>query len=629
MRKNTHNKKYTMLKVALGFALLPTFGQASFAKEAIVNGYVENATYIRDGVGLSKFRNTVQIEAEKPFKSKGSFSNMSINGTFRLTYDGVYDLNDEDFGKNAGRAIQLENSAAGPGAVVDFGEGLALPFTFDVANNPNEGMVVLGEHLHPTAGGVAFGVPVRPCDTDSRGCINGYLDKDLDDLRFQEANDRLDFIRELYFDFDYNLDNGHIISTRLGKQQVIWGRTDLFRVLDVINPVDYSRNNIYDELEDIRIPMWILKTDYRMGANETFDDLNLQLIWNFDRFRPNDVGQCGQPNVILDAGCFFRGMKNLWDNGGTVANFAGGVAATDFGPGQIGIRQAHMPSWSLSNTQVGLKFEGVLGDLGFSLNALSYRSQLPSIHAGIRAQNAFTGEVNTWPSLIAFDIYFPRITLLGGSMDYYSQSIDTVFRVEAAHTSGEEFANTLEEELYSESEVLRYVIGVDKNILIPWLNETGTFLFSGQVFGQHILDHERETRFLGEAGIPDWKENWTATLLIKGFYMNNRLSPQIIMAHDVRAKATAVALSVEWIVTDQWKVTAGANVKLGTGAQTFDDCRTCNPFNPFTAAPIPGGHPAGYSLGLKGYEPLGRFKSGPIGSALKEDELQLTVRYSF
>jgi hypothetical protein len=24
----------------------------------------------------------------------------------------------------------------------------------------------------------------------------------------------------------------------------VWGRTDLFRVLDVLNPVDYSRNNI-------------------------------------------------------------------------------------------------------------------------------------------------------------------------------------------------------------------------------------------------------------------------------------------------------------------------------------------------------------------------------------------------
>ncbi|GAC18659.1 DUF1302 family protein [Paraglaciecola arctica] len=627
MRKNTQNMKFMMLKVALGLALWPVFQQVSFAKEARVNGYFENATYIRDGVGLSKFRNTLQIEAEKSFKSTGSLSNMSVNGTFRVTYDGVYDLNEDDFGNQAGGAISLENTIEGPGSTVIFGEGLALPFTFDTANHPNEGMLVLGEHLHPTDGGVAFGVPVRPCDTDSRGCLNGYLDRDIDELRFQELNDRLDFIRELYFDFDLNLDNGNIISTRLGKQQVIWGRTDLFRVLDVINPVDYSRNNIYDELEDIRIPMWILKTDYRMGATETFDDLNLQLIWNFDRFRPNDLGQCGQPNVILDAGCFFRGMNTLWENGGTVANFAGGVVATDFGPGQIGIRQAEMPSWSLSNTQVGLKFEGVLGDLGFSLNALNYRSQMPSLRGGIPAQNSFTGEVAAWPALIAFDIHFPRVQLLGGSMDYYSQGIDTVFRLEAAHTSGEEFANTLKENLYSESNVLRYVIGVDKNIFIPLLNDSKAFLFSGQIFGQHILDHQREERLLGAAGIPDWEENWTATMLIKGWWMNDRLSPQLIVAHDVRAEATAIAMSVEWIFSDNLKLTGGVNFKLGTGARKFDDCRTCNPFSPFTAAFDE--HDEGSTLGLQGFEPLGRFQSGPIGMAQKEDELQFSVRYSF
>jgi hypothetical protein len=627
MRKNTQNMKCTMLKIVLGIALIPTLQQISFAEEGRINGYFENATYIRNGVGLSKFRNTLQLEAEKPIKSTGSFSNMSFNGTFRLTYDGVYDLNEEDFGNKAGGPISLENTIGGPGSSVTFGEGLALPFTFDTANNPNEGMIVLGEHLHATDGGVAFGVPVRSCDKDSRGCINGYLDRDIDELRFQELNDRLDFIRELYFDFDFNLDNGDIISTRLGKQQVIWGRTDLFRVLDVINPVDYSRNNIYDELEDIRIPMWILKTDYRMGATETFDDLNLQLIWNFDRFRPNDLGQCGQPNVILDAGCFFRGMNALWDNGGTVANFAGGVIATDFGPGQIGIRQAEMPSWSLSNTQVGLKFEGVLGDLGFSLNALNYRSQMPSLRGGIPAQNSFTGEVAAWPALIAFDIHFPRVQLLGGSMDYYSQGIDTVFRLEAAHTSGEEFANTLNENLYSESNVLRYVIGVDKNIFIPFLNDSKAFLFSGQVFGQHILDHQSEERLLGAAGIPDWEENWTATMLIKGWWMNDRLSPQLIAAHDVRAQATAIAMSVEWIFSDNLKLTGGVNFKLGTGARKFDDCRTCNPFAPFTAAFDE--HAEGSTLGLQGFEPLGRFQSGPIGMAQKEDELQFTVRYSF
>lgn len=616
------------------------------AEDTRVNGYVENATYGREGVGLSKFRNTLQLELEKKAGDVGIFSNVSFNATLRGSYDGVYDLNDDEYGRNAGGAVQLQDQAQG---TVPHGSGVGSPasaiplppgntFGFDTSRNPNEGMVVLGEHLHGQNNGVAFGVPVRPCDKDERGCIDGYLDKDSNDLRYQEFNDRADFIRELYADFDYNFDNGNILSTRLGKQQVIWGRTDLFRVLDVINPVDYSRNNIYDELEDIRIPMWMLRADYRMGPTEVFDglafdDLNFQVVWNFDKFRPHDIGQCGQPNVILDAGCFFRGMNNLWENGGTVANFAGatpnGGFATDFGPGQIGIRKAHMPSWSLSNTQLGLKLEGVYGDLGFSLNALTYRSQLPSLRGGIPATNAFTGETGVWPSLIAFDIHFPRVNLVGGSLDYYSQGIDTVFRLETAYTSGEEFANTLRKELYSESDVLRYVIGADKNIFIPALNESQAFLFSGQIFGQHILDHEREQRTYGEAGIPDYEHNWTATLLMQGFYMNGRLTPKIITAHDFRAQATAIAPSVDWLVNDNFKLTLGGNFKVGNGAREFDDCRSCNPWDPFTQTPGVTGQQPGESAGLGSYEPLGRFKSGPIGMAQKEDEIQLTARYSF
>lgn len=599
-------------------------------EEMQFTGYYENATFVRDSAGLSKFRNTVQVNADKKFGTLGqlNFNNVAFHGTFRGTYDGVYDLNSSEYGSGAGGAVNLENNIAGAGSTVPHGGGIRPPgtfFGFNDARNPNEGMIVLGENLHKTRGGVAFGVPVRPCDKDSRGCIDDYLDYSSNDLRFPEFNERLDFIRELYVDFDNELPNGDILSWRLGKQQVIWGRTDLFRVLDVINPVDFSRNNIYDELEDIRIPMWIAKADWRMGAGEVFDDLNLSFVWNFDKFRPHNLGQCGQPNSILDAGCFFRGMNNLWENGGTVANFAGGNIATDFGPGQIGIRKAHMPSWSLSNSQFGIKLEGVYGDFGFSLNALTYRSQLPSLRGGIPAQNAFTGETAVWPSLIAFDIHFPRVNLIGGSMDYYSQAIDTVFRFEVAHTEGEEFANTLQSRLFSESDVTRYVIGADKNIFIPFLNPGRAFLFSGQLFGQHIHEHQLEDRPLGKAGMPDWEQNWIGTLLVKGWWMNDRLSPQIIVAHDFKAQATAIAPSVEYLFSDNLKIVAGANLKVGRGAREFDDCRSCNPWDPFTSY----GLPEGASAGLSGYEPLGRFRAGPIGMAQKEDELQLTLRYSF
>ena len=414
----------------------------------------------------------------------------------------------------------------------------------------------------------------------------------------------------------------------MGKQQVVWGRTDLFRVLDVLNPVDYSRHNIYDELEDIRIPMWMATLEKHFGATDTFDDLNLQFVWNFDKFRPSNLGQGGTPYTILDAGNFFRAMNNCWENGCSASNFAGGgTLSTDFPEHVLGIRQAHLPSWSLDNTQFGVKLEGEYQGMGFSLNALTYRSHLPSLRGGIPADDPFTAgttESQAFPYLIAFDIHFPRVNLIGGSLDIYSESLKSVFRFEGAYTQGEEFANTLREELYSENDVFRYVIGIDRPTFIPFLNKNRAFLISGQLFGQYIFDHELVSVNGIEAGIPDYKHNHIATLLIKGWYMNDRLSPQLIMAHDFGAEASTIAPSVDWLVNDNLRVTFGANIKVGDTTTSFDDCRACQPF---AALGTPAGDLAARTLA--GLEPLGRFRAGPIGMAQNEDELQLTVRYRF
>lgn len=639
---------------------LPDTGNAA-GSDWRTDVFYEVDAHRREAVGLSKFRNTMQVEADKTIGTAGDFTGVKFRSKLRATWDGVYRLNSGRYGNKAGGPINLESTTALPtfdasGAVtsvgnsVPHGQGVQVFNTGGVpggpgvgtsvlANNPNDGMMVLGSRLHATGGGVAFGVPVRPCNVDKRGCIPGYMDANRSELESPEFNDRLDFIREAYVTGDLPTADGKSWHFQVGKQQVVWGRTDLFRVLDVINPVDYSRNNIYDELQDIRIPMWIATAEYRMGATETLADSNVQFVWNFDKFRPNNLGQGGTPNQILDAGSFFRGMKNLWDNGGTVANFAGASptsgAATTFGPNQIGIRQANMPDWSLKNTQLGVKWEGVLNGTGFSLNALTYRSQLPSLHGGIPAVNSFafvpgvSATPQVWPRLIAFDIDFPRVNLIGGSLDIQAESIGSVFRVEAALTHGEEFANTARPALYSKSRVFRHVIGWDRPTFIPFLNKDRTFLLSAQVFGQHLLDHEVYDGPWGKYGMPDWKHNYIGTFLIKGFYMNDRLSPQLIVARDFQAKSTAWAPSLEWIATDNFKLTVGANIKTGSGAQSWNDCRDCNPFTPFTGGQAGRDPFAPGPVGLTGYEPLGRFRAGPIGMANNENEFFVTARYKF
>jgi len=675
--------------VALGAGLGGSLAQAqevTTSEPWKVDIYYENDTHVRGKdntghrVGLSKFRNTLQVEADKKMGGGWNF-----HGILRGTWDGVYRLNKDEYGEDAGGAIQLENTAGPVGpvgapyntptvphgggigrTVVDFIESIAIgpgpgpgggpginAFVDSYSNNPNQGLRVLGDRWHDTKGGVAFGVPVRPCDKDKRGCrdFGGYGDLSQRELEFPEFNENLDFIREAYVKKTFDLADNKALFLKVGKQQVVWGRTDLFRVLDVINPVDYSRNNIYDELQDIRIPQWIVQAEYRMGGSDLLQERNLQLVWNFDQFRPNNLGQCGSPNVMLDAGCFFRGMANLWDNGGTVANFAalsppgtpgpgsGPWYATNFGAHQIGIRDVKLPNWT-EGMQLGAKFEGVTqGGLAFSLNALTYRSQLPSLRAfNTGTINPFTGLVGNvvGPAagvpvshLIAFDVHYPRVNLVGGSMDFQIEAAKAAVRLEGAFTDGEEFPNTSRPKLYSKNKVFRSVIGIDRPTFIPWINPNRTTLISGQLFYQHIFDHERERGLYGPVGMPDWKDNVIGTLLIKAFLMNDRVSPQLILARDFRAHAWVASPQVEWLFSDNLKLVVGANVKGRSDEDRwkFDDCRSCNPYPPFTTYVGQGLAPG--SAGVGGFEPIGRFRAGPIGAAWKENEAYVTLRYKF
>lgn len=576
--------------------------------------------------GLAKFRNTLQIESDK-----GLGDGWAFHSVLRGTYDGVYDLNDDRYGDKAGGAVSLKQSTStaifGPfdqtaGQIIPFGGGLPVGPGF-TARNTNQGLAVLGLGWHNEDGNTTAAVAVRPCDVDSRGCIDfgGYGNLKKSELANPEFNDKADFIREAYLKKTFALKDGTDLFVKVGRQQIVWGRTDLFRVLDVFNPVDYSRNNIYDELQDIRIPLWSVQAEWRLGGSESMQDRNIQLVWSFDQFRPNNLGQCGSPNAILDASCLFRALRMLWTDGNTLSNFGlvPGVASptVSIGPGVAGISKVSLPNWSNAGS-FGAKFEGVTsGGLSFSVNALSYRSQLPSLRGG--QANILSGSN---PYLLNFDMVFPRLTMLGGSMDFQLEGAGAAIRLEGAFTHGEEFANTARPELYSKNNTFRSVIGVDRPTFIDWINPNRTTLISGQLFYQHIFNHEVRDGLMGRVGMPDWEDNVIGTLLIKGFMMNDRLSPQLILAHDFRAKASVASPQVEWNYSNDLKFTFGANYKFRD-----DDTSRYN-WDNTTANNAAAG--AGFAGGLLGgVEPLGRFRAGPIGTAFGQNDLYVQARYKF
>jgi len=76
-----------------------------------------------------------------------------------------------------------------------------------------------------------------------------------------------DALREAYIDTNVN-----DWAIRLGKQQVVWGTADGMKLLDNINPTDFTEM-AQDQMEDSRIPVWMLNAE-----KFTEDGGNFQIV---------------------------------------------------------------------------------------------------------------------------------------------------------------------------------------------------------------------------------------------------------------------------------------------------------------------------------------------------------------
>ena len=90
-----------------------------------------------------------------------------------------------------------------------------------------------------------------------------------DDLEVEDEEDYRAYVdlREGFLDLTFGK-----IDLRIGKQQVVWGSTDGFRVTDVVNPLDLREFGLAEFL-DARIPLWMGKIDYYLTT-----DFSLQAL---------------------------------------------------------------------------------------------------------------------------------------------------------------------------------------------------------------------------------------------------------------------------------------------------------------------------------------------------------------
>lgn len=186
-------------------------------------------------------------------------------------------------------------------------------------------------------------------ETSARVFIDGNIDQVIDGATYHvelqaynnnkaissfddnESYTQRDALREAYIDTNYN---DWLI--RAGKQQAVWGTADGIKLLDAINPTDYSEF-AQNSIEDSRIPVWMINADREINDGGNFQVIISQPKANFIPGMSNSSstaavvhnnGDKGHPFLMKGVDSItgrVNGFLNIApDIGGTAAVFNGG-----------------------------------------------------------------------------------------------------------------------------------------------------------------------------------------------------------------------------------------------------------------------------------------------------------------
>ena len=141
--------------------------------------------------------------------------------------------------------------------------------------------------------------------------------KAIDDYQGHETNTQRDWLRELYM--DTTLSDWDV---RIGKQQVVWGTADGIKLLDMINPTDWSEFN-QNAPADARIPVWMINAEKYLDNGD-----NVQLILSEAGTNKiagfNSSGDHNHPFIMKGVDTLtgnFNGFMNIGPALGKVAAF--------------------------------------------------------------------------------------------------------------------------------------------------------------------------------------------------------------------------------------------------------------------------------------------------------------------
>ena len=348
-------------------------------------------------------------------------------------------------------------------------------------------------------------------------------------------------LREAYIDFD----TGNL-HWRLGKQQVVWGETDVFHPNDVIHGYDHTWHSLFAvENEEMRKPLLL--------ANLTWDlseqlGGSLQFIYRPGWDSSSDLGNRYD----------FNGGR--WAQNGTRGfNLNSALIPIDY----------HYEDGDTDDANYGFRWEGNAGEdedvtYGFSYYkglALEPRvvSAFDPVYGGDKISNPGPFEGGG----LAF--IYQEIDTFGASISGYTEMIDTVYRVEYSFTPDRFYNDQAAFGGISENDTHTLTVGLDTNLRLQ--NKIATSspsLLSVQVFDTFISDYDEGTQMFDNGFGGAYKEhNVFAVSKFNMPFMNDTLIVDLSAVFDLTEGGLVFWPSIEKHFGPHWRLRLEANMFYG------------------------------------------------------------------
>ena len=296
----------------------------------------------------------------------------------------------------------------------------------------------------------------------------------------------------------------------LGKQQVVWGKADGLKLLDVVNPQNF-REFILDNFDDSRIPLWTVNAEIPIGES------TLQFLWIPDR----------SSHQLPQANATFAFTSPL-----IVPQAPPGVA--------VNLRSIERPNNILTDSDIGMRFSTFWHGWDLTANYLYHYADFPvffqSLSLGSGAPVATVAPRYERNHLLggSFSNAFGNLTVRGEATYNTDRFVLTTNR-----NGGDGVIKTGE---------IAYVLGLD------WFGIQDS-LVSFQVFQSWLLNPAN--------GIVREALDTTTTLLLRRHFWNETLEAEMLWLHNVNFCDGLIRPKVSYELRDNMKIWTGFDLFYG------------------------------------------------------------------